>query len=132
MFEEAGGFSGTPYIGDLEMWLKLLKKHDVVVMPEDLIWWRQHEGQQYREGHDNSFYEQNTFNLYKKMLNAPDCPMPAGDAAIALQNQYNIRSRRVIREFLKGNVSRAMALYKLHGLTASDLLRSRKKNPVLL
>lgn len=132
VFEEAGGFSGKPYIGDLEMWLKLLKKHDVVAMPEDLIWWRQHEGQQYREGHDNSFYEQNTFNLYKQMLTAPDCPMPAKDAAIALQNQYNIRSRRVVREFLKGNVSRSLQLYRLHALTPADILKSRKKNPVLL
>ena len=130
VFDEAGGFSGKPYIGDLEMWLKLTKKYAVVCMPTDLIWWRQHDGQQYMEGHNNFYYENNTFNLYKKVLTDQDCPLQKQDAEIALRNQYNIRSRRVIRNIFKLKLSKGIAFYKKNQLTLNDLVKSIHRNKV--
>ena len=45
-FEKVGGFSGTQFVGDSELWLKLAEQWPVVTLPPALIWWRQHEGQQ--------------------------------------------------------------------------------------
>ncbi len=131
VFEETGGFSGKPYIGDLEMWLQLTKKYAVVCMPIDLVWWRQHEGQQYLEGHLNFYYENNTFTLYQQVLTDADCPLKKEVAAIALRNQYNIRSRKVILGLLKFKFAAAIKFYKKNKLTIFDLLVSFKKNEII-
>ena len=130
VFDEAGGFSGKPYIGDLEMWLGLTKKYSIVCMPTDLIWWRQHEGQQIMEGFNNSYYQDNTFILYKKMLADKNCPLQKEDAEIALRNQYNIRSRTVIRNILRLKFLKAITFYKKNQLTFNDLIKSIHKNKV--
>jgi len=56
VFETLGGFTGTRYIGDTEMWYKLALVYPVVKMQEELIFWRQHDQQQI-------FMEQLDFNL---------------------------------------------------------------------
>src|SRR5450631_1899475 len=53
-FENIGGFSGLPYIGDTELWLKLAKTNTVVCMPLNLFWWREHSQQQVHEGMNRS------------------------------------------------------------------------------
>ena len=95
-FEKAAGFSKQPYIGDTELWLRLLKSNCVVAMPLDLIWWREHEQQQIIEGTDNFFYEKHTLAMYKSFLMSVDCPLKKEDAVIAFRNQLNIRSRKVL------------------------------------
>ena len=45
-FEKLGGFTGTRYIGDTEMWYKLALVYPVVKMEDELIFWRQHDEQQ--------------------------------------------------------------------------------------
>ncbi|MEO6490549.1 MAG: glycosyltransferase family A protein [Ferruginibacter sp.] len=131
VFEEAGGFSGKPYIGDLEIWLVLCKKYNVVCMPLDLIWWRQHEGQQVLEGFNNSYYQNNTFILYKRMLTDPDCPMSKEDAQTALRNQYNIRSRKVIIDVANLKLIKAFQFYRNNKLKPADIFKSIKKNKVI-
>ena len=130
-FEKAGGFSEQPYIGDTEMWLRLLKTNSIVAMPPDLIWWRQHEQQQIKEGMDNLFYEKHTLNMFRSSLNSTDCPLRKEDAAIALRNQLNIRSRKVILDLLKLRFSKAIKFYKINQLTIGDLLASTKKNKIV-
>ena len=46
VFEKLGGFTGTRYIGDTEMWHKIAITYPVVKMEDDLIFWRQHDQQQ--------------------------------------------------------------------------------------
>ena len=46
VFETLGGFTGTPYIGDTEMWYKIALIYPVVKMEDELIFWRQHDEQQ--------------------------------------------------------------------------------------
>jgi glycosyltransferase involved in cell wall biosynthesis len=45
-FNEAGGFSGRPFTGDSELWIKLAERRPLVSLPPALVWWRRHEGQQ--------------------------------------------------------------------------------------
>jgi len=46
VFESLGGFSGKRYYGDYEMWHLLSLKHDVVLMPDGIVWHRLHEEQE--------------------------------------------------------------------------------------
>ena len=45
-FLDAGGFSGTQFVGDTELWLKLAERSPVISLPPSLVYWRRHEGQQ--------------------------------------------------------------------------------------
>ena len=45
-FEKLGGFTGTRYIGDTEMWCKLALVYPVVKIQDELTFWRQHDDQQ--------------------------------------------------------------------------------------
>ena len=45
-FEKLGGFTGTRYIGDTEMWCKLALVYPVVKIQDELTLWRQHDDQQ--------------------------------------------------------------------------------------
>ena len=46
VFEKLGGFTGTRYIGDTELWYKIALAYPVVKMEDALIFWRQHDQQQ--------------------------------------------------------------------------------------
>jgi len=46
VFEKLGGFTGTRYIGDTELWYNIALTYPVVKMEDDLIFWRQHDQQQ--------------------------------------------------------------------------------------
>ena len=50
VFEKLGGFTGTRYIGDTELWYKIALAYPVVKMEDELIFWRQHDQQQISNG----------------------------------------------------------------------------------
>jgi glycosyltransferase involved in cell wall biosynthesis len=56
VFEKLGGFTGTRYIGDTELWYKIALAYPVVKMEDELIFWRQHDQQQI-------FMEQHNYNV---------------------------------------------------------------------
>ena len=126
-FESVGGFSGKPYIGDTEMWLKLAQQSSVVCMPLDLIWWRQHEQQQVQEGMGNAFYEKQTLIMHTAFLKDESCPLQRKDAAIALRNQRNIYTRKSIRFFLHFQFAKGINLIKNNRLNFIDFVYALKK-----
>lgn len=46
VFDELGGFSGKPYLGDSELWLKIASRYPIVKLAPSLVWWRQHKDQE--------------------------------------------------------------------------------------
>ena len=127
-FEQVNGFSGKPYVGDMEMWLKMAAIFPVVAMPGDLVWWRQHEGQQYLEGITNRFYETNRFHIYKDALTARGCPLPEPYRSAALRNLKNVHARNVLKFIVKGKVGRGVQLYKNYNLSPIDILKCFRFN----
>jgi hypothetical protein len=49
IFNKVNGFSGTQYIGDTELWLKIGSKYPVVIFVRGLTWWRGHDDQQIKQ-----------------------------------------------------------------------------------
>src|SRR5690606_12764607 len=45
-FNDIGGFTGKPFLGDFELWLLLSQKFPVVLMPHGIIWYRRHDSQE--------------------------------------------------------------------------------------
>jgi hypothetical protein len=45
-FQEAGGFTGKRMVGDFEMWQMMAAKHGVLMIPNDLSFYRKHDDQE--------------------------------------------------------------------------------------
>lgn len=46
VFEEAGGFGNIRMAGDFEMWHRLSQKYNVLLMPDGVVWYREHDAQE--------------------------------------------------------------------------------------
>jgi len=49
VFKEVNGFSGKKHLGDFELWNILALKFNVVVLPQGMVWYREHDQQQMNE-----------------------------------------------------------------------------------
>ncbi|MWV26976.1 glycosyltransferase family 2 protein [Aurantiacibacter rhizosphaerae] len=45
-YHAAGGFTGEQFIGDAQLWLAIARDALVILMPQDLTWWRSHGEQE--------------------------------------------------------------------------------------
>jgi len=99
-FEKLGGFTGTRYIGDTEMWYKLALVYPVVKMEDNLIFWRQHDDQEITKGHDNYFYLEHNYNHVMQTLSNSLVPLSAKDLMRAKQKIKKRFSRAVLRLIL--------------------------------
>lgn len=74
-FKELGGFTGTRYIGDTEMWYKIALKYPVVKMVPGLTFWRRHDDQEITKGMESQFYLENSYKHTMLTLNDPQLPL---------------------------------------------------------
>lgn len=66
IFETVGGFSGKRMIGDTELWLKIAMKYPIVRLQQNMVFWRQHAGQEYAAG--RKYYLVDALQMYKDVL----------------------------------------------------------------
>jgi hypothetical protein len=130
-FKEVNGFSGTQFIGDTELWLKLSMFWPMIIMPPDLIWWRTHDDQQsvYESKHDKA--TKLRFEMVLNALSNPNCPIRGDLSRIAIRNQKNIQSRRLFFYVLKTfDVVGLKNKLKQLNLNIYDLIKASKKNKI--
>jgi glycosyltransferase involved in cell wall biosynthesis len=101
VFRELGGFSGKRYVGDTELWLKMAARYPVVKMQSGLVFWRRHEGQEYKLGHAGNGYLIMNYQVKKEALEHPGCPLNEADKAVALQRVNYRQSRNLWRILFK-------------------------------
>jgi glycosyltransferase involved in cell wall biosynthesis len=128
VFEKENGFSGNPYIGDTEMWLKLSANYSMVAMPLDTVWWRQHDNQQFKEGNTNSYYELNNYKMYIDALSSSNCPFTMANKENAIRNVKNRFARNVLIALAKGKFKKALLLYKTYEFSLLDILKCLRFN----
>lgn len=122
-FDECGGFSGKRYVGDQELWLKLAARFAVVELPPSLIFWRQHEGQEFKqglEGIDKGYFMMN-LPLIREALADPRCPLNADQkkSILALRNKQYVRTL-VKHALFKGEWKKVWQSYKTLKLSLKD------------
>jgi len=101
VFKKIGGFTGTRYIGDTEMWYKIALIYPVVKMEDDLIFWRQHDDQEITKGQERFFYLENAFKLKLNTLQKKELPLGAQERQMALKKLTHRFSRDIARLILK-------------------------------
>src|SRR5690606_24676081 len=53
IFIKEGGFTGKRMLGDFEMWHVLSQKYPVVLMPQGIVWYREHDEQEMSDHRSN-------------------------------------------------------------------------------
>ncbi len=109
-FEAIGGFTGTRYIGDTELWYKLALKYSVVKMVPGLIFWRRHDDQEITKGMESFFYLENSFKHAIKTLNLQDFPLSKEERALAMGKIYKRFSRNILRMVAQGELRKALQI----------------------
>lgn len=128
-FESIGGFSGKPFVGDVEIWLKLSQKLNMVLMPSDLIWYRIHENQESKREHKDVDFEVRRLFVIVNALTDPMCPLPKKLSNIALRNYKNIIVRKLLLKHLNPLKWKQLLIeLKRHEFKLLDVLKSFKKN----
>jgi len=98
-FRELGGFSGKRFISDYEAWLLLCLEHPVVIFSPDLIWIRNHIGQEMDVG-KLQYYSLN-YNLHKFFIQNPENPFTEKERKQILYNYRILLGRRVYQRLLR-------------------------------
>lgn len=128
VFNELGGFSGKPYVGDTEMWYKFAALFPIISMPSDLTWWREHDGQQIKKEQQNALVPTARFQLTIDALLSKHCPLQPLEKNMALRNMKNNFSRKIIMLTVKGRFKRAVITFSKSSITFIDLLLSLNRN----
>ena len=124
VFEKLGGFTGTRYIGDTELWYKIALTYPVVKMQDDLIFWRQHDDQEITKGQDSFFYLENAFKLKLNTLQKKELPLEAPERQVALKKLTHRFSRNIARLILKGHIVLANTIRKSCGISWIKIIKA--------
>jgi glycosyltransferase involved in cell wall biosynthesis len=109
-FEAIGGFTGTRYIGDTELWYKLALYYPVVKMVPGLTFWRRHDDQEITKGRESFFYLENSFKHAIKTLNLQNFPLGTEQRDKAIEKIYKRFSRNILKMIAKGELKKAFQI----------------------
>ena len=121
---EMGGFGTNRFIGDTELWLKLVAKYPLVKMQPDLVKWVRHEGQEFNYGVKNGFFIKKAYHVYLSALNSPNCPLNESDI-LKIKKRLQWKHARDILSlvFKKGRFKMGLQIFKDSDLSFWQLLK---------
>jgi hypothetical protein len=99
-FREAGGFSGRRMVGDTEMWHKLALSYNVLLMPEGIVWYREHDAQ---EVNSSLQFLKEYEAISIRYLTSEQCPMEPADVRAILRAKKRSLVWRTLRSAIKLN-----------------------------
>jgi glycosyltransferase involved in cell wall biosynthesis len=122
-FEKIGKFNPEFNVAsDYEFNLRAAFNHPVVIFQRDLVWWRQHEGQEIVSKGES--YESLNYRIHKYFLTHKHCPLPAPERSVAMYNTKNLLARSIIQSMKKKGFKNAFTNYKKYEITFFELMLS--------
>lgn len=110
-FDQIGGFSGRRMIGDIELWLKLAELFPVVRLPKKMVFWRQHDGQEFRQGFN--LYLVDGLQVYAEAFQRDTCPLTRNERQTIFRRKKSTHLGLVYRYAVKSLAfSNALNLYR--------------------
>ncbi len=93
-FRQVGGFSGTNFIGDGELWLRLSARFPLVIVPDGTTWWRRHPQQE-------MVFGQETYPILRHQVDhaavvAAECPLNEAQKKSAMKRIRRKHARWVL------------------------------------
>ena len=112
VFDATGGFSGKRMLGDFEIWHKLSKKYNVVLMPHGIVWYREHEEQEMKDHRTDPFEPFKYILLQEEMIAGPDCPLDSSEKEKVLKKILVRKSKSILSAFKKHSFRKGVELFQ--------------------
>lgn len=108
-FLSVGGFSEIRMAGDFDMWNKLGAQFNVLLMPQGIVWYREHDSQ---EMNSYSKYEIVYEQIALKYIKSPNFPGTLETSKKILKKRKKYLLKSIMKNLLKLNFSILIAEYK--------------------
>ncbi len=108
VFEEVRGFKPGKMVGDYEMWLRLGQTYPVLLMPDGIVWYREHEGQEF-------VFVKDYLSIYQKIkifyLTHPACPLNKKEIEMVFKNENATYKTGLIKSLITFNKPKMLENY---------------------
>lgn len=121
-FNAVGGFSGKQHLGDFEMWNVLSQKFPVVLMPQGIAWYREHNEQQMADNRADPAVPFKYLLLADDLLMTKDCPLNEEERNKALQINRRHKSRAIVSALKHHSLSKSLEMKKKSGMSFYSIL----------
>jgi len=110
--QKMGGFGINRFVGDTELWLKIVATHPLVKIESGLVEWRRHDGQEFHYGMTHDIYVQKAYPVYMTLLLTCNCPLNKDDTQTIIKRLQWKHARDILSiAFRKGKLRKAIAIF---------------------
>lgn len=124
-FLKVGKFSGKRMLGDFEMWHILSQRFPVVLLPQGIVWYREHEEQEMSLHRSDPMEPFKYLLLAEELLNDDKCPLKALDRICALQKVKKQQSNAILSAFKHHSISKANEMRRASRLGYSTIIKNK-------
>ncbi|HXD76394.1 MAG TPA: glycosyltransferase family 2 protein [Puia sp.] len=121
-YDAVGGFTNPQGEGDYEMWLQLSLAHQVVLMPDGVVWYRVHEEQIDVNRRNNPLVRFRYFLVTLKYMNGPN-PLPPEEVRSAVAETHREMVKYIARAFVRHSPAKAREMYRAGAYNTGKFLR---------
>lgn len=127
VFEEVGGFTGKRMLGDFEMWHILSQKNQVVLMPQGVVWYREHDEQEMADHRSDPMHPFKYILLSESLLKDDACPLTDYEKKKALKKVDKTKARAILSASKHHSIKKAMEMKKESQLNMFQILNNLAK-----
>jgi glycosyltransferase involved in cell wall biosynthesis len=120
-FHAVGGFSGKRMVGDFELWHILAARYPIVLMPDGIVWYREHGEQEMNDYRHNPLCSFSYQLIACDQLARPECPLAQEEKLLALRRLQRGKARFVLRTVASRKPRLAFEMFRQSGLTPAGL-----------
>lgn len=125
VFNGIGGFSGKQHVGDFELWHLLSQKFSVVLMPQGVVWYREHDDQQMNDNRNDPFVPFKYLLLSETLLGSDSCPLTDSERAKTIQKIKHQKAKAILSAGKHHSLKKAVELYRSDSkISAFDVILS--------
>lgn len=110
VFDKVGGFKPLRMVGDFEMWHRLALDFPVLLMPDGVVWYREHGEQEVKD--KRKFIEQYE-QIRLEYLNDSRCPLTTSEIGAIINANRKSSIKTFSKALLKGDKDHLADTYKL-------------------
>jgi glycosyltransferase involved in cell wall biosynthesis len=127
VFNKHGGFGINRFVGDTELWLKIVALYPMVKIEPDLVLWRRHDSQEFNLGMKTDMYIRKAYQIYLNALQSDSCPLSEIDVKKIRQRLKWKHARDILSiAFRKNKFGMALQLFREADFGVNQLIRGFK------
>ena len=118
VFVSSRGFSGKWMVGDVELWHKLSRTYNVLLMPMGIVWSRMHDEQESKKTRDSSSVLLRYSVVEMEGIKHENCPLTESQKKLLITRIRRSQSRSILRSLIiEKNIKTAKEKMKMCNLT---------------